>query len=157
MQKTPLFAFAFLVGCGDAAPVEPPAPAETAAPPLDQPPPAADQAFSCTCALHAPDAEAAATGKCSLTVHGDGKAEFSGETADAPPAKLTGNWTVVPVPEGRVEPEPFPAFRGDLVVTVEGKAQSHPVDVTFVDNLMYEITLPMAEPAQALALVCSPP
>jgi len=94
-----------------------------------------------------------------LTVRTDGSAVLSGKAKDARGGsiELAGAWTVVPMPATRVEPEPFTAFRGALRITGGDVAGQQNVDVTFVDNLMYEMHLLGPGPAQSIALVCNPP
>lgn len=136
-----------LLGCGDHAP------SPTA-------PPSINARLACTCALHTARSEPGSSGKCTLSVHPDGTAALSGELDDAQGRSidLLGDWTVVPIPPDRVEPEPFTAFRGALTLTGGDLGSRKDVDVVFIDNLMYEIALPdSGDPAQSIALICNPP
>jgi hypothetical protein len=114
--------------------------------------PVQTERFACSCAVGGADDEPAEGAACTLTIRQGMDARLDGTTRkDSEVLPILGEWQVVPVPAGRVEPEPFVRFRGPL--TVGGATTS--VEVRFIDNLMYTARLGDAGPA--LHLTCNPP
>ncbi len=121
--------------------------------------PPAETRFGCRCAIGVAEDAPEEAAACTLVVHGGHRAVLSGQVRRAEgvggsDVVVAGDWQVVPVPPGRLEPEPFVNFRGTL--TLDGSLLTAPIDVWFIDNLMFRAPL---EPrvGSALHLVCNPP
>lgn len=136
--------------------------AMTACAPKASAPEAPVTRFDCRCAVRPVEDEPGAGAACALVAEADGGWRLSGQSTVGGSERtvpVAARWAAVPVPAGRVEPEPFVAYRGPLALTCDAAyCGEREADVVFIDNLMYEAHLAdVGDRPWSMSLVCSPP